>query len=157
MAIVENKLGKRSVIFWCLTLSCLGLSLFMLGRILYSYYQVYFGRGMEVLSERMGSDKYKEFLAEYVGLDMFALTIAPFIVLALSMIFMMRKKYSLGNIYLAGFLICTAIALVVALAKYDGGVLPPITVAETLPVIIFLSIISGLFYYSTKYQRQLNL
>ena len=154
MAIVKNKSEKRSLIFWGLTLSCLALSLFILGRTLYSYYQVYFGRAMEVLSERMGADKYKAFLAEHLGLDIFAITLVTFTVLALSMIFMMKKKYTLGHIYLAGFLICTVICCAVAFAKYDGGVLPPLTVTAFIPVIIFGGVISSLFYYGRKYQQQ---
>lgn len=142
---------KRSILFWGLTLSCLGLSVLVIIRGAYLYYQLYFGRGVDVLSEAMGAAEYRAFLSDSIGAPTVLLTLGSFILLAFSMLLSIKEKYALAKTLLMIFLLLTAVNHFIAFTKIDIDVTSLSILLGQL--FIPIAIVGALFGYMLKYQN----
>ena len=93
---------KPQTTFWIVSISCLVFAVFMICRAAYLYYHLYFGKGFEVLSEKMGTDQYQVFLSETFGAEPLFL-FGTFIALTFSMVSLILRKYQASKYSLIGF------------------------------------------------------
>lgn len=118
------------------------------------YYQLYFGRGAEVLSEAMGAEEYKAFLSEFIGVNAVMLNFATYITLALSMAFLIKGKYSSAKYFLIAFPLFSILSYVNLSSKFDY-VIPLSFSIDTLAILFYsIGVVIPLFFYIQKYQKR---
>jgi hypothetical protein len=127
----------------------------MLSYTTFLFYKVYFGEAAKVLSESMGAEEYKTYISESIGKPAVLLMFSTLLSFAVSMILLIKEKYSLANIFLIASLVSLVGQITNSAIKLEVHKnlehLDHIQTAISTTVITV--IFAALFWYSHKYLK----